>query len=67
LVDGGGLGIIGDIVIGVLGAFLGAFLANVFGVAVYGFWGVLGMSILGAIVLLVILRMINPRKRFANS
>ena len=64
MVDGDGLGIIGDIVIGVLGAFVGGFLADVVGVAVYGFWGVLAMSIVGAIVLLAIIRMINPRKRF---
>lgn len=67
MVDGGGLGIIGDIVIGILGAFFGGFLANVFGVTVYGFWGVLAMSIVGAIILLAILRMINPRKRFARN
>ncbi|HXL72857.1 MAG TPA: GlsB/YeaQ/YmgE family stress response membrane protein [bacterium] len=64
MVDGGGLGILGDIVIGVIGAFLGGFLADVFGVAVYGFWGVLAMSIVGAIVLLVIIRAIVPRRRF---
>jgi uncharacterized membrane protein YeaQ/YmgE (transglycosylase-associated protein family) len=67
MVDGGGLGIIGDIVIGILGAFLGTFLANVFGVAVYGFWGVLAMSIVGAVILLAIIRMVNPRKRFIRS
>ncbi len=67
MVDGGGLGIIGDIVMGILGAFFGCFLANVFGVAVYGFWGMLAMSIVGAVILLAILRMINPRKRFARS
>jgi uncharacterized membrane protein YeaQ/YmgE (transglycosylase-associated protein family) len=67
MVDGNGLGILGDMVIGVLGAFLGGFLADVFGIAVYGFWGLLGMSMVGAIILLAIIRMVNPRKRFARN
>jgi uncharacterized membrane protein YeaQ/YmgE (transglycosylase-associated protein family) len=67
MVAGGGLGIIGDIVIGVLGAFLGGYLADVFGVAVYEFWGVLAMSIVGAVILLAIMRMIIPRTRFVNN
>lgn len=65
LVEGGGLGLVGDIVIGILGAFLGGFIANQLGVAVYGFWGVLGFSVLGAAILLVLLRMISRPRRFA--
>jgi len=65
MVRGGGLGIIGDIVIGILGAFVGGFLANVCGFAVYGFWGVLAVSILGAVILLSIIRMMVPRRRLA--
>jgi uncharacterized membrane protein YeaQ/YmgE (transglycosylase-associated protein family) len=67
MVDGGGLGIIGDIVIGIFGAFFGGFLANVLGFDVYGFWGVLGMATLGAVILLTVLRIVNPRKRFARN
>jgi uncharacterized membrane protein YeaQ/YmgE (transglycosylase-associated protein family) len=63
LVEGSGLGIFGDIVVGVIGAFLGGFLAMEFNITVYGFWGVLGMSIVGAVILLVILRVFStPRK-----
>ncbi len=56
LVSGWGAGIIADIIIGILGAFFGGFLADVLGISVYGFWGVLGMSVLGAVILLLILR-----------
>jgi len=63
LVTGAGLGLVGDIVIGVLGAFLGALIANLLGLAVYGFWGVLGISVLGAVILLTVLRVFSPRKR----
>jgi uncharacterized membrane protein YeaQ/YmgE (transglycosylase-associated protein family) len=65
LVTGGGLGIFGDIFIGIAGAFLGGFLAYQFNIAVYGFWGVAGMSILGAVILLVILRLFSPSRRTA--
>ena len=63
LVTGGGLGILADIVIGIVGAFLGGFLANQFNIAVYGFWGVVAMSVLGAVILLVILRLFSPSRR----
>ncbi|HTA77833.1 MAG TPA: GlsB/YeaQ/YmgE family stress response membrane protein [bacterium] len=63
LVTGGGLGVIADIVIGILGAFVGGFLANTFGFAVYGFWGVLGVAVLGAVVLLSIIRVVKPSRR----
>ena len=62
LVEGAGLGIVGDIVVGVLGAFLGGFLADEFGLYVYGFWGVLGVSVLGAVILLSLIRLFNRRK-----
>lgn len=63
LVEGGGSGIFADIVIGVIGGFLGGFFAYQFNINVYGFWGVLGMSILGAVVLLAALRVFwRPRR-----
>ena len=61
LLRGKGLGLVGDMVIGVLGAFLGSFLARVCGLVFYGVGGLLITSILGAMVLLVILRMVYHR------
>jgi len=65
LVTGGGMGILADIVIGIVGAFLGGFLANFLNIAVYGFWGVVAMSIVGAMLLLVVLRLFSPSRRTA--
>lgn len=57
---GGGFGVIGDIVVGVLGALLGGFLFRSFGVSLGG--GLLSAIIvatIGAIVLIYILRLIK--------
>lgn len=60
LVKGGGFGLVGDLVVGVIGAFLGGFLFSTFGVSAGG--GLIGSIIvatIGAVVLLVILRLIK--------
>ena len=60
LVKGGGFGLIGDLVVGVLGALLGGWLFGKLGIWPGG--GLLGAIIvatIGAVVLLVILRMIK--------
>ena len=60
LVKGGGFGIVGDMVMGVLGAFLGGFLFNSLGLSAGG--GMLGSIIvatIGAIVLILLLRLIR--------
>ena len=60
LVKGGGFGVIGDIVVGVLGALLGGFLFSSLGLSSGG--GLLGAIIvatIGAIVLIFILRLIK--------
>ena len=56
LVRGGGLGIMGDIVVGILGAYLGAAIANFFGIITGGVLGEFFMWVLGAVVLLVAAR-----------
>ena len=58
LMKGGGFGVIGDIVVGVLGALLGGFLFRSLGVSLGG--GLLGAIIvatIGAILLIFILRL----------
>ena len=60
LVKGGGFGVIGDIVVGVIGALLGGFLFSTLGVSLGG--GLLGAIIvatIGAILLIFILRLIK--------
>ena len=60
LVKGGGFGVIGDIVVGVLGALLGGFLFSSLGVPLGG--GLLGSIIvatIGAVLLIFVLRLIK--------
>ena len=60
LVKGGGFGLIGDLIVGVIGAVLGGFLFSTFGVSIGG--GLIGsivVATIGAVVLLFIVRVIK--------
>ncbi|MGZ3383158.1 MAG: GlsB/YeaQ/YmgE family stress response membrane protein [Isosphaeraceae bacterium] len=60
VMKGSGFGVLGDIVVGVIGALLGGFLFRTFGVSAGG--GLLGSLIvatIGAIVLLFVLRLVK--------
>ncbi len=58
-VVGGGFGLVGDIVVGVVGAFVGGFLFRALGVHAPfgGLAGTIFVAFIGAIVLLVLLRL----------
>ena len=60
LVKGGGFGVVGDIVVGVIGALLGGWLFSMFGASTGG--GLVGsivVATVGAVVLLFIVRLIK--------
>ena len=61
LVMGGGFGIIGDIIIGILGAFVGGWIFRKLGVSApfEGLGGVIFTAFVGAVALLFILRLIR--------
>jgi uncharacterized membrane protein YeaQ/YmgE (transglycosylase-associated protein family) len=59
VVQGKGMGLLPDLIIGALGAFLGAVIVHVFHIEVAGFWGALGASVGGAVILLILLRIIK--------
>ena len=60
VMKGGGFGVIGDIVVGVIGALLGGFLFRTLGVYPEGgLFGLLIVATIGAIVLLFLLRLIK--------
>jgi uncharacterized membrane protein YeaQ/YmgE (transglycosylase-associated protein family) len=67
---GGGYGLIGDIVVGVIGALLGGWIATTFLHVAGGMTGINLYSILvafvGAVVLLVLLRLIGGGRRVFN-
>jgi uncharacterized membrane protein YeaQ/YmgE (transglycosylase-associated protein family) len=59
---GSGFGLVGDIIVGVIGAFLGGWLFSKFGVSLGG--GLIGsiiVAFIGAVILLFLVRLIKRR------
>ena len=65
MVVGGGYGLIGDIIIGILGAFVGGWIFRQLGarVPIGGLGGVILVAFVGAVVLLFALRLIHGAMR----
>lgn len=59
VMKGGGYGIVGDMIIGVIGAFLGGWLFSLIGISAGGLIGELITAFVGAVVLIFLLRMIK--------
>jgi len=64
IMKGGGYGIIGDIILGIIGALVGGFLSSaLLGIDVTGFnFTSLVIAVLGAIVVIAIARAVSPRR-----
>ena len=56
---GGGYCIVGDIVVGVIGAFLGGWLFGVLGISAGGLVGAIVTAFVGAIILVWLLRLVK--------
>jgi uncharacterized membrane protein YeaQ/YmgE (transglycosylase-associated protein family) len=62
---GGGYGLVGDLIVGLIGALIGGFL---FGSAVTGDYGLVGsvvVAFLGACLLIWVVREVAPRRAYA--
>ncbi|HTK05372.1 MAG TPA: GlsB/YeaQ/YmgE family stress response membrane protein [Candidatus Eisenbacteria bacterium] len=59
IVKGSGFGVIGDIVVGIVGSMLGGWLAGILGLFPVDSVGALFVSVIGAVVLLLIIRAIR--------
>jgi uncharacterized membrane protein YeaQ/YmgE (transglycosylase-associated protein family) len=59
LVMRGGYGIVGDIIIGIVGAFIGGFLASLVGIGAGGLIGTIIIAFIGACILIAILRLVS--------
>jgi uncharacterized membrane protein YeaQ/YmgE (transglycosylase-associated protein family) len=65
VVSGHGYGVLGDIVVGVIGAFLGGWIfATLLGVAGGGFFMSLLTAFIGAIILLWLIRLMVPSRAY---
>ncbi|MDQ6773860.1 MAG: GlsB/YeaQ/YmgE family stress response membrane protein [Candidatus Dormibacteraeota bacterium] len=65
IVRGRGFGCLGNIIVGVIGAFLGGFLTSLVlpTTQQLGFWSSLVVAVIGAIILLAVVRLIFGRGR----
>jgi len=63
ITKGSGFGLVGDLIVGVLGAILGSFAFGLVGLAAYGLLGKLIVATGGAILLLVLLRLVRRSPR----
>jgi uncharacterized membrane protein YeaQ/YmgE (transglycosylase-associated protein family) len=59
---GGGYGVTGDIIIGLIGAFLGGLIFSLFVEGDAGFWGSIAVAFVGACILVAILHTVAPRR-----
>lgn len=59
IMRGDSLGLIGDLIVGVVGALLGGWLFNLLGISLGGLFGSLVTALVGAMVLLYLLRLIK--------
>jgi uncharacterized membrane protein YeaQ/YmgE (transglycosylase-associated protein family) len=62
---GGGFGLWGDLVTGIVGAYVGGFLFNMMGISAYGMIGSIVVSTIGAVVFLWVLRLFTRNKTAA--
>lgn len=56
---GGGYGVVGDMIVGVIGALLGGWLFGVLGIGVGGLIGSIITAFVGAVILIALLRVIR--------
>lgn len=59
IMGGGGYGLLGDLILGVIGAIVGGYLFGMIGIGAGGLLGALVTATVGAIVLIALLRLIR--------
>ena len=61
IMKGSGYGLVGDLVVGVVGAFVGAWLFGLLGISIAGLLGLLLAAVVGALLLLYAIRLVRRR------
>ncbi len=59
IMKGSGFGLVGDLIVGVIGAFIGVWLFGLLGISAGGILGLLVAALVGALVLLYVIRMVK--------
>jgi uncharacterized membrane protein YeaQ/YmgE (transglycosylase-associated protein family) len=59
IMKGSGFGLLGDMVVGVIGAFVGGWLFGLLGITTGGILGLLVTALVGALVLLYVIRLVK--------
>jgi|SRR2546421_6205856 len=59
VMSGGGYGLIGDIVVGIIGAIIGGWLAGFLGIGSYGLIGTIVVAFIGACILIAIVHAVS--------
>ena len=58
---GSGFGLVGDLIIGVIGAFIGVWVFGLLGISSAGIIGLLIAAVVGALILLYVVRLVKSR------
>lgn len=61
IMKGKGFGLVGDLVVGVLGAIVGTWIFGVLGLGAYGLLGSIVVALIGALLLLYIVRLVKKK------
>jgi len=62
IMKGSGFGLIGDLIIGVIGSFIGVWVFGLLGISSGGIIGLLVAAIVGALILLYVIRLARSRR-----
>jgi len=65
IMKGGGYGLIGDVIIGIIGAFIGGLILSFFNIGANNWWETLITAVIGAIILIWIVRAVSGNRRAA--
>lgn len=64
---GSGFGLVGNIVVGIVGALIGGFVFSLLGITAGGFIGSLVMATIGAVLLLYVVRLMKNELRLRRA
>jgi len=59
IMRGAGFGLVGDLIVGVIGSFIGVWVFGLLGIAAGGILGLLVASVVGALLLLFVIRLVK--------